>query len=111
MGTIDHYSAIVERVLAEYARIPYAYGEIETETVFDAMSSRYLLVNVGWDKGRRVHGCLVHIDIIDGKLWIQQDGTEDGIALELEQAGIPKSDIVLGFRAPELRKYTDYAVV
>jgi hypothetical protein len=78
--------------------------------VFDRDRDRYLLIDVGWDGKRRVHGCIVHIDIIDGKLWIQRDGTEQGIALDLEQAGIPKEHIVLGFREPELRQYTGYAV-
>ena len=53
---------------------------------------------------------MVHLDIIDGKIWIQRDGTEDGIATDLEAAGIPKSDIVLAFHPQRLRKYTEYAV-
>ena len=109
MDTLKDYQQIIERVLTDYAQIPYAYGEIETETVFDRVKDHYLLMNVGWDK-RRVHGCLVHLDIIDGKVWIQRDGTEDGIAIELEAAGIPKSQIVLAFRPPEIRQYTGYAV-
>ena len=109
MDTIETYRAIVEQVLAEYAQIPYAYGEIQTQTIFDRTGDHYLLVNVGWDEGR-VHGCLVHIDIIDGKLWIQRDGTEDGIANELVKAGVPKEHIVLGFRSLELRKHTEFAV-
>ena len=64
---------------------------------------------VGWDK-YRVHGCLVHVDLIDGKFWIQRDGTEHGIARDLEAAGVPKDHIVLAFRAPEIRPYTGYAV-
>ena len=36
---------------------------------------------------------------------------EDGIAEELINAGIPKSDIVLGFHEPEIRQYTGFAVV
>ena len=35
---------------------------------------------------------------------------EDGVAEELVEAGIPRDHIVLAFRAPEIRKYTDYAV-
>jgi hypothetical protein len=57
-----------------------------------------------------VHFPLVHIDIIDGKLWIQTDNTEHGIAPELVRAGIPKSDVVLAFRPAEVRQHTDYAV-
>ena len=68
-------------------------------------------MSVGWSEKprRRVHGCLIHIDILDGKVWIQRDGTEDGVALDLEEAGIPKSDIVLGFQEPEVRHLTEYA--
>jgi hypothetical protein len=40
----------------------------------------------------------------------QADNTEHGIAPELVQAGIPKSDIVLGFRPLEVPKHAEYAV-
>jgi len=111
VDTLDRKRKIIENILSEYAQIPYAYGDIETEAVFDRTHDRYLLVNVGWDNGERVHGSLVHIDIIDGKLWIQRDGTESGIAVELVNAGIPKDQIVLAFRSPEIRPYTGFAVV
>ncbi len=111
MDKLEKYREIIERTLTEYAAIPYAYGEIKSEPVFDRQRDSYLLVNVGWHKGQRMHGCLVHIDIIDVKIWIHRDGTEDGIAADLEREGIPKSDIVLAFHAPELRKYTDYAIM
>jgi len=110
MDSLETYREIVERVLSDYAAVPYAHGDFETEVVFDRDRDRYLLIDVGWDGKRRVHGCIVHIDIIDGKPWIQRDGTEQGIALDLEQAGIPKEHIVLGFREPELRQYTGYAL-
>ncbi len=109
MGTLDTDRDVIERILTEYAQIPYAYGEIATQTVFDRTRDHYLLVNAGWDQGR-VHGCLVHVDLIDGKFWIQRDGTERGIARDLEDAGIPKHRIVLAFRAPNIRKHTEYAV-
>lgn len=96
-------------MFTEYAQIPYAYGDIQSQAIFDRAGDHYLLMNVGWDK-RGVHGCLVHIDIIDGKCWIQRDGTEDGIAIKLEAADIPKDQIVLAFRSPEMRKYTGCAI-
>ena len=110
MDTLDTYREIIEKLLLEYTKIPYAYGDIQTETVFDRRNDRYLLMNVGWDSGKRVHGSLVHVDIINGKVWIQRDGTEHGIAKELVKAGIPKDHIVLGFRPAEVRQYTEYAV-
>ena len=57
----------------------------------------------------RVHGCIMHLEIRDGKVWIQYDGTEDGVALELVQRGIPRDQIVLAFKPQTVRKYTDYA--
>jgi hypothetical protein len=110
MDELESYREIIQQALQDYAAVPYAYGAIESRVVVDRSSDQYLLVNVGWDNGRRVHGCLIHIDIINGKVWIQRDGTEEGIARTLVQAGIPKERIVLAFRSPELRRHTGYAV-
>jgi len=46
----------------------------------------------------------------DGKIWVQYDDSEEGIATDLPAAGVPRQDIVLGFRPPELRQYTEFAV-
>ena len=100
---------IAEAILTEHTKIPYAYGDIQTEAVFDRDHGRFLLVNVGWDDKRRVHGSLVHLDVIEDKIWVQRDGTEEGIATALVAAGIPKKQIVLAFRSPEIRQYTEFA--
>jgi len=42
--------------------------------------------------------------------WIEQDWTEKGIATELLESGVPNEDIVLGFRHPERRPLTEFAV-
>ena len=110
MDTLDTWREIIETILTEYTQIPYAYGDIQTEAVFDRKNDRYLLMNVGWDSDQRVHGSLVHIDIVNDKVWIQRDGTEHGIAKELVKAGIPRDHIVLGFRPAHVRPYTEYAV-
>ena len=110
MDTIEQYRQLVEKILSEYAAIPYAFGEIEREVVFDRVHDRYLLMIAGWENGKRVHGALIHIDIIDGKIWIQRDGTEDGVAYELVEAGVPKDRIVPGFRSPARRRDMEFAV-
>jgi hypothetical protein len=88
---------VIEKTLAEYAAVPYAHDDVATETVFDRQSNRYLLVIVGSDGRFRVHGCLVHIDLIDDKVWVQYDGTERGMAPALVRGGIPAERIVLAF--------------
>jgi XisI protein len=110
MDSLSLYRKAIEDILSEYASVPYAFGDIQTEPVFDRSRDRYLLVNVGWMNKSRVHGALVHVDIIDGKVWIQRDGTEDGIAEDLVRAGVPRNQIVLGFQPPKVRPHTDYAV-
>jgi XisI protein len=110
MDLVSVYREAVERVLTVYTQIPYAYGELRCEALFDRDHDRYALITLGWNAGKRVHFPLVHIDIIGGKVWIEKDNTEEGVATELVQAGIPKSQIVLGFRSPEMRKHTEYAV-
>jgi XisI protein len=52
----------------------------------------------------------IPIDIQDGKIWIQQDFAEEGLANQLLELGVPKTDIVLGFRAPYVRQFTGFAV-
>ena len=107
MDTVEELREQIERLLIEYAQVPYAHGEIELQTVFDRASDHYLLMLVGRDGIRRVHGCLVHVDIIDGRVWIQRDGTERGIARDLIEAGVPTDRIVLAFRLPEMRQATE----
>jgi hypothetical protein len=110
MDTLETYRQIIINVLKEYAQIPYAYGQVESQVILDRDSDRYLLIVQEWENQKRVHGCLVHIDIIDNKIWIQRDGIEYGIANELVEKGISKKDIVLGFHPPSVRPYTEFAV-
>jgi hypothetical protein len=102
MGTRERDRELVQRVLTDYAQVPYAHGAIERETVFDREGDRYLLMLVGWDGIRRVHGCLIHVDLMGDQIWVQRDGTERGVARDLIEAGIPEKRIVLAFRAPEV---------
>ena len=63
---------------------------------------------VGWRGIKRDFGYVLHLDIKDGKIWIQHDGTEVGIANQLVELGVPKQDIVLAFHEPEVRQFTDF---
>jgi XisI protein len=101
---------IVKGLLTEYATYKISYGEVETETIFDDDKGHYELLHHGWIGHRRIHGCLLHVDILGDKIWIQHDGTEEGLANELVEAGIPRDCIVLAFHHPDTRKYTDFAI-
>ena len=110
MDTIECYRQVIKSLLTSYAAIPIANGAIDCYTVFDIKQDHYQVMNVGWDGYRRVYGCVLHLDIQEGKIWIQQNMTEMRVAQELVDQGIGKEHIVLGFQAPEMRQYTGYAV-
>ncbi|MDX2006491.1 MAG: XisI protein [Meiothermus sp.] len=101
---------LVERILQEYAAIPYANSSQQKQTVFDREHRRFLLVSHGWDNGYRIHRVILDVEVKGDKFWIHQDSTEDGIATDLELAGIPKDRIVLAWIQEDDRKYTEYAV-
>lgn len=108
MDTLTQYRQHIKTLLNERAQLVWDQ-RIQAETLFDTESDRYQLVYVGWRGSERVYGVILHADIINGKIWIQQDGTEQGLANQLVELGVPKHDIVLAFDPPNLRQYTEFA--
>jgi hypothetical protein len=110
MAEVNDYATIINRVIEHYAQFKPSAGDVEVEVVVDRDRGHYELIHNGWANGYRIHGAVIHIDIRGDKVWIQHDGTEDGVVNDLLAAGIPQDKIVLAFRSPELRKYTNFAV-
>jgi hypothetical protein len=111
MVSLEASRDIVKQILTEHSTHQPAYGDVEMELIFDRERDRYQLVCTGWSKKRRIYGSLIHIDLKGDKIWIQSDGTEVGIANLLVDKGIPKQNIVLAYQAPNLREFTDFALV
>lgn len=111
MDKLDLYRQLIQELLLERAELRSPGDPIRTQTIFDREGDHYQLVNLGWkDNSTRIYGCVLHVDIVDGKIWVQHDGTEDAIADQLAVRGVPKQDIVLAYHAPHLRQYTEFAV-
>ena len=108
MDSRMNYPDMVKRILTQYASAYSEGNEWPLSTVFDDRRQAYLLLDVGWQGKTYIHETVIHIDILDGKIWIQYDDTEEGVATDLLEAGVPREDIVLGFRPPELRPYTEF---
>ncbi len=113
MDSIENYRQIILQILQAHAnfaaKASAPFCEYEYEIIADREADHYLLMSQGWEVRRRVHSCIIHMDIVGDKIWIQHDGTEYGIADELLKAGVSKDKIVLGFKSPTLRKYTEFA--
>jgi len=106
---VMNYSELIQNLINEQAELRRS-GYVAVETIFDKDQHHYLLVQVGWVNGHWVYGCIFHLDIIEGKIYIQQNNTELSVASKLVDLGVPKTDIVLGFHSPFKRKFTEYAV-
>lgn len=112
MDKVKHYREIIQTILSEMIEQlnRRQLDGVERDVIFDTSRDHYMLVKVGWTPRGRLRGATVHVRIRDGKFWIEEDWTEDGIATYLLDAGVPNEDIILGFQPPEMRQYTEFAV-
>lgn len=110
MDRLNEYQTKVQDLLSKLA----AYGgidtDVETQLIFDTVRNHYQLAHVGWRNEHRIYGCVVHLDIKDGKIWVQHNGTEFDISIRLLEMGIPKQNIVNGFHTSYMRQFTEFAV-
>lgn len=86
-------------------------GTADCQVIADPHHHHYQLTRIGWHNRRYYFSVLMHFSIKpDGKIWIAQNNTEILVGRALEEKGIEKSDIVVGFRPEYLRPATGYAV-
>ena len=112
MDRMSHYRVLIERLLREQNDLAARCPEegIEPLYVFDEERDLYLLMDTGWAKGKRVQNLYLYVRLKDGKIWIEEDWTEEGLANLLVREGISKDDIVLAFQPPNMRPHTEFAV-
>lgn len=110
MADLENYRTWIQQLLTEYAKRRSTKGEVEIQTIFDVERDHYQLMYIGWENKQRVFGPVIHIDIKEGKVWIQWNGTEEQVADDLMELGVSREDIVLGFHPPYMRKFTEFAV-
>ncbi|MEM8642288.1 MAG: element excision factor XisI family protein [Cyanobacteria bacterium P01_G01_bin.54] len=92
------------QIISNDVQLRYAYGEVEGHSIFDRENNHYLLILITEDRSKMVQVYLVHLEVINDKIWIHREGTEDGIVGDFFGTGIPKEMIALGFYPPETRK-------
>jgi hypothetical protein len=108
MDKLTHYRDCIKTLLKEQIYHQSPTDDIESQLIFDSKGDHYLWVNVGWNDLDYIYACFVHLDIKEGKIWIQRNGTELDIAHALVEMGVPQSDIILGLHPPYKRPYTGY---
>ena len=107
---IDRYRKIVKSLISNYANSEISNDKVEVQLVLDTDRDHYQWMNVGWQGSDRIYRCVMHFDIKDGKIWLQQNLTDRDPAEELVNMGVAREDIVVGLQMPSKRLYTDYGV-
>lgn len=107
MDKLSQYRAVLETLLQDYASVrKSATPNIKTQLVTDTVHDHYQLLAMGWHNNRFVYNVMLHFDLIDGQVWIQQNNTDVLVGDELIQRGIDPDDIVLGFISEQARQYS-----
>ncbi|CAN5229005.1 hypothetical protein BH20ACI1_BH20ACI1_20960 [soil metagenome] len=106
------YKQLVKKILNRYVEIDRQQQQkgIDYFLIADDVQGHFLWTSLGWSNGKRARYVHAHLRIKDEKIWIETDLTEEGIATDLLNAGVPKEDIVLAFHEPSMRKYTEFAL-
>jgi hypothetical protein len=96
------YRRVLRRLVNDYARHRPSHGQIEPIPVCDPKSDNCLLIHTGWDNIRRIHAVIFHLRLRDGKVLIEEDGLEQGIAQDLLDVGVSPKDIVYSLENEKL---------
>jgi hypothetical protein len=100
---------ILKGLFEEWQKWPSTESYFEISKVWDEKNHIYMLLLVGWEGYKRIYSVFLHVEIRNQKFWIEHDQTPNGFACDLVDNGISKDRIVLAFKHPELRVYSEYA--
>lgn len=112
MANLNKYRQFVQEILTEL----HSYNQgnpqpgVDSQIILDTDRDHYLLLDVGWQDKKYIYAVFVHLDIKDGKIWIQRNNTEVNIAERLRERGVSPTDIILGVHSPFLRQFSGYGI-
>jgi hypothetical protein len=124
MDTLTPYRHTVQETIKKYYNLTNSQLTNTTDTtisdrvppsvadrlILDEQRDQYLWLRCGWDGKKRVQHIILYLQIQNGKIWVEEDNTDLGIVDDLLTAGIPKTDIILGFHHPSKRALTEFAI-
>ncbi len=99
------YQEIIVNFLNEYANRNLAgWTDAKNMVVTDATNHQFLLMRVGWNKGKFYNYPVFHFNLIGGKVCVLSNQTDLPLDEELEELGIAKKDIVWGFEQTKAQR-------
>ena len=111
MDTLINYAeTIIELLKREASRKAANAPDLERLLIVNEEKTKFLVLVVGWHEKVYRHYVLFHIQLKGDKIWLHENRSELDVAKLLVDKGAKKSDIVLGFLSPAMRKLSEYAV-
>lgn len=115
MDQLEQYSQIIKHLLTHHYELATHQSskvnssEVSERLAFDDRYYNYLWFRFGWSGKQHIQHIIIYISIKNQKIWVEADATNFNVVDELLAAGIPKTDIVLGFHPPAKRPLTEFA--
>jgi hypothetical protein len=111
MDKLERYRSIIKKLLVKYHEMTKSSNsEPEDLLALDEERDQYLWFRSGWEGAKRIRYITMYLCIKNGKIWVEEDMTDLCVVDDLLEAGVPKSDIVLGFHHPSKRSLTEFAI-
>ncbi len=97
---LEHYRQLLRQVIEQHAAMKPGDRQIDSLAICDPTNDNFLMMDVGYDHVGRADDVIIHLRLRDdGKVLIEYDGIEYGVAHDLIEAGIAKEDILLNMYA------------
>lgn len=98
MDSLTHFRQKIQKILSEFAdKWQHSANTLKVITLFDKEQDHYQVLQMGWEKGQFVFSCMIHIDIIDERIWIQRNTTDTELIPLFVAEGISPSCFAIGF--------------
>lgn len=112
MDQVETYPTLIKNALCDYVALVQRSPNLpyQVATIFDDEHQRYLVCKIGWKENKRILKTVLHVAVQNGKIWIEEDLTEEGIATWFLEHGVSNNAIVPGFQLPLMRPYGEFAV-
>lgn len=109
MDRLNLYRNSVKQIIERCYSIKSDNPNIQVNLIIDQERNHFIVMDIGWENEEsRIYDVVMHLSIIENKIWIQKDVTDMNPAEELIQKGVPKEDIMIGFMPLYKRKYSEF---
>ena len=110
MDRVEERKQLIKRILQEVYEYFSEVKDVRIEFVCDDTLGHYAIIQVGRLQGRRIHCTVAHVDVTENRVYVECNRTDIDVVEMIQKAGVPDSEIVLGWHPPHLREYTEFAL-